>query len=163
MGAAAMKWYARNPTDALEGMIGLTAEERGYYNTLLDLLYARAPYGTVTDELVSKAIGERPQVWRRVKASLIAKGKVREVDGTLKANRVETEVKLARNRMDNARVSRTKSNEIKALVRSSAAHNNNNKVRSLSYLGEKEVVRGKKGNGATESLVEIIDRKGWRD
>lgn len=90
-----MKWYKRDPAAALEGMFGLSAEERGYYNTLLDLLYARAPHGDVTDLLVVKAMGERPQVWRRVKAKLIAKGKVREVDGKLTANRVETEVKLA--------------------------------------------------------------------
>jgi hypothetical protein len=90
-----MKWYKRDPAAALEGMIGLTAEERGYYNTLLDLLYARAPRGEVTDLLVVKAMGERPQVWRRVKAALIAKGKVHDVEGKLTANRVETEVKQA--------------------------------------------------------------------
>lgn len=90
-----MKWYKRDPAAALEGMLGLSGEERGYYNTLLDLLYARAPNGDVTDELVVKAMGERPQVWRRVKAALIAKGKVRETAGKLTANRVETEVKLA--------------------------------------------------------------------
>jgi uncharacterized protein YdaU (DUF1376 family) len=106
-----MKWYKRDPAAALEGMIGLSGEERGYYNTLLDLLYARSPHGTVTDELVIKAAGERPQVWRRVKAMLIAKGKVRETDGKLTANRVETEVKLARNRMDNMAVWNAKKNK----------------------------------------------------
>src|SRR5512139_2082182 len=99
-----MKWYKRDPAAALEGMLGLTSEERGYYNTVIDLLYARTPHGSVNDELVIKAMGERPQVWRRVKGQLIAKGKIRETDGKLTANRVETEVKLARQRMDTMRV-----------------------------------------------------------
>ena len=87
-----MKWYRHDPSAALAGMIGLTLEERGAYYTLIDLLYARAPQGDVTDELVIKALAIRPQVWRRLKAGLIAKGKVHEQRGKLMANRVETEV-----------------------------------------------------------------------
>lgn len=90
-----MKWYKHDPSAALAGMIGLTVEERGAYYTLIDLQYARAPHGDVTDELVIKALAVRPQVWRRLKSSLIAKGKVREADGKLLANRVETEVQTA--------------------------------------------------------------------
>lgn len=92
-----MKWYKHDPSAALAGMIGLTIEERGAYYTLIDLCYARAPKNYVTDVLVAQALGCRPQVWRRLKASLIAKGKVREVlheDGNTKLlpNRVESEV-----------------------------------------------------------------------
>lgn len=32
-------FYRRNPSDALSGMVGLTLEERGVYNTIVDLLY----------------------------------------------------------------------------------------------------------------------------
>lgn len=32
-------FYRRNPGDALSGMVGLTLEERGVYNTIVDLLY----------------------------------------------------------------------------------------------------------------------------
>lgn len=88
-----MKWYKRDPSAALAGMVGLDAEERGFYNTLLDLLYARD--GDVTDELVIKAMACRPQVWRRVKARLIEKGKVRETGAKLTANRVEKELETA--------------------------------------------------------------------
>ena len=92
-------------------------EERGYYNTLIDLLYARAPHHDVTDVLVVKAMGERPQVWRRVKARLIAKGKVKQdANGNLHANRVETEVKLAVNRMNKNGVSGTTSAKINDLM-----------------------------------------------
>lgn len=82
-----MRWYKRDPAAALEGMIGLSGEERGYYNALIDLIHARLPKGDVTDELVVKAMAERPQIWKRVKKSLISKGKVRETpDGKLTTN-----------------------------------------------------------------------------
>ena len=90
-----MKWYKHDPSAALAGMIGLTVEERGAYYTLMDLQYARAPHNDVTDELVVKALACHPQVWRRLKTSLVAKGKVHETAGKLSANRVETQVKLA--------------------------------------------------------------------
>src|SRR5262245_282787 len=72
---AGMRWYKHDPAAALEGFIGLSAEERGFYITLIDLCYARAPHGFVTDELVVKAMACDPRVWRRVKAALVAKGK----------------------------------------------------------------------------------------
>jgi len=97
-----MKWYPHDPSAALAGMIGLTVEERGAYYTLMDLQYARAPHGDVTDELVIKALAVRPQVWRRLKASLIARGKVHETDGKLSANRVAAELMLAANRVANS-------------------------------------------------------------
>jgi hypothetical protein len=90
-----LKWYKHDPSAALAGMIGLTVEERGAYYTLIDLQYARAPHSDVTDELVIKALAIHPQFWRRLKAGLIAKGKLRETGGKLTANRVENQVKTA--------------------------------------------------------------------
>ena len=92
-----MKWYKHDPSAALAGMIGLTLEERGAYYTLIDLQYARAPHGhgDVTDELVIGALAIRPHRWGRIKASLIAKGKVHEIDGKLTANRVQSQVSIA--------------------------------------------------------------------
>jgi hypothetical protein len=96
-------------------------EERGYYNTLLDLIYARAPNNHITDQLVCSAMHCRPQVWQRIKTSLMAKGKVQEVDGYLTANRVQTTLqtaaKLMSNRSRSHRVSALKRAEIKWLGR----------------------------------------------
>jgi len=118
-----MKWYKHDPAAFLEGCIGLNAEERGFYITLLDLLYARAPNGGVIDRLVVDAMACRPQVWRRVKASLIAKGKVRDGPDGLTANRVETTVqtavKLMSNRTRSGRVSALKRGELNGLGRKS--------------------------------------------
>jgi len=99
IGAVAMKWYKHDPSAALAGMIGLTVEERGAYYTLMDLQYARAPHNDVTDELVIQALGIDPRTWRRLKAGLMAKGKVHETDGKLTANRVNSEVTSALLRM----------------------------------------------------------------
>jgi hypothetical protein len=95
-----MKYVSFEPAAFLEGVIELSGEERGFYITLIALNYARARrngseqwnVGDVTDELVCQAMHCRPQTWRRVKMSLIAKGKVHETDGKLRANRVQTEV-----------------------------------------------------------------------
>jgi hypothetical protein len=116
-----MKWYKRDPAAALEGMLGLTIEERGAYNALIDLIYARAPRGGVTDQLVCKALGCRPQVWRRLKASLVDKGKVWESPpGNLLANRVVTEVVSAEFRTQNmvrlGQVSALKRKELNKLL-----------------------------------------------
>lgn len=89
-----MKWYARDPSAWLAGVIGLDAEERGFYDTIIDLLYARDGKD-VTDALVCQAMGCRPQVWRRVKPRLIAAGKITETAGKLMANRVETTLQTA--------------------------------------------------------------------
>jgi hypothetical protein len=95
-----MKYVSFEPAAFLEGVMELSAEERGFYITLIALNYARAKQnglaqwavGDVTDELVRKAIGCRSHTWRRIKASLILKGKVSETEGKLRANRVQYEV-----------------------------------------------------------------------
>lgn len=93
-----MKWYKRDPVAAIEGMMGLTPEERGFYNLVIDLLYARD--GNVTDDLVIKAMACRPQVWRRVKISLMEKGKVHQIGLGITANRVQSELISAAKRME---------------------------------------------------------------
>jgi uncharacterized protein YdaU (DUF1376 family) len=90
-GGRRMKWYKRDPNAALAGMVGLNGDERGYYNTLIDLLYARD--GDVTDELVVKAMACNPRSWRAVKKRLVEKGKVwTTADGKLMTKRVESEL-----------------------------------------------------------------------
>jgi uncharacterized protein YdaU (DUF1376 family) len=91
-----MKWYKHDPAAFLEGVIGLTAEERGFYITIIDLLYARDAR-EVKDELVIKAMACDPRSWRAVKKRLVAKGKIWELaDGSLMARRVEWGLSEAR-------------------------------------------------------------------
>lgn len=89
-------WYKRDPDAALAGMIGLTMEERGAYNTVIDLLYARNGDVPNDDRYMARAQQCNPQMWRRVRDSLITKGKIWvTTDGKLGANRVETTLKEA--------------------------------------------------------------------
>src|SRR4029077_6389232 len=98
MGLPVVHWYKRDPDAALAGMLGLTPEERGIYNTLIDLLYARNGDVPNDDRFMARAQQCAPQMWRRVRDSLIAKGKIRiKTDGKLTANRVETTLKEAEN------------------------------------------------------------------
>jgi len=73
-------WYKRNTQDALDGMIVLTLEERGAYNTLLDLMYQRG--GNLPDDArwLAGWMGCSLRKWASLRASLIAKGKIFEVD-----------------------------------------------------------------------------------
>jgi uncharacterized protein YdaU (DUF1376 family) len=114
-----MRWYKRDPDAAISGMTGLTPEERGIYNTVIDYLYSRDGDLPTDDNFFARACECRPQVWRRVRDSLIAKGKLHyKTDGKLTANRVEKELQTARKLIANYHqsgvVSDENNNEIKA-------------------------------------------------
>jgi Protein of unknown function (DUF1376) len=94
-----MKWYKHDPHRFLEGVAELTMEERGAYITIIDLLYARAPLSNVTDKLILAAVKIDPRTWRRLKASLMAKGKIHETPTGLMANGVISELTSAQDRM----------------------------------------------------------------
>lgn len=84
-----MKWYKRDPDAALGGMSVLTLEERGAYNGLLDVLYSCDGIVPDVDEDVARMLTIDVRVWRRLKAQLMARGKVWVEDGMLQAKRVE--------------------------------------------------------------------------
>lgn len=94
-----MHFYKRDPDAALAGMVGLTLDERGAYNTVIDLLYARDGDLPDDEHLICSHLGCRPQTWRRIKTSLISKGKLHlnsDQTGTkLTANRVQTTINEA--------------------------------------------------------------------
>ncbi len=90
-------WYKRDPDAALSGMAELTLQERGAYNTILDLLYARDGDLPDDDTLLARMVGCHGNEWRAVKAKLIARSKIWNEGGKLTAKRVETELKERRN------------------------------------------------------------------
>lgn len=119
LGAAMnLNWYKRDPDRALNGMRGLSHDEKSAYGTIIDLSYSRKGDLPDDEHLLCVHIECRPQWWRRVRASLIAKHKIRIVDGKIIANRVETTLKEAANwsqtQSENARkgwVTRKKNNQ----------------------------------------------------
>lgn len=87
-----LRWYKRDPAAALEGMSNLSLEERGAYNTVLDLIYARD--GAVDDDarFIAGWLRCDVRVWKRIRARLIDLGKLYLSDGSLRNSRADAEV-----------------------------------------------------------------------
>lgn len=89
------RWYKRNAADALTGMIGLSLEERGAYNTILDLIYARAGDLDDDDAFCAKACGCNVRRWKRLKLALVDHGKLQITNGKLYNERATFEISRA--------------------------------------------------------------------
>jgi uncharacterized protein YdaU (DUF1376 family) len=79
-----IKWYKRDPERALNGMMSLTLDERGAYNTVLDLLYFRDGKLPDDDRFLAGYMGVDVRVWRRIKTRLIGLGKLSVIDGMVR-------------------------------------------------------------------------------
>jgi uncharacterized protein YdaU (DUF1376 family) len=88
----ARPYHKRWHGNALNGMRGLTLEERGAYNTLMDLMYDRQGAWPDDERRTCGELDCDPRVWRRVRASLQSKGKIAIHDGLIYARRVHDEL-----------------------------------------------------------------------
>jgi uncharacterized protein YdaU (DUF1376 family) len=79
-----MKWYKRDPEAALRGMQILTLEERGAYNTVLDLIYRSDNLVRDDDRFLAGHMGCDLRVWRRIKARLIDLEKIQLEGGYIR-------------------------------------------------------------------------------
>ena len=88
-----LRWYKRDPRAALIGMMGLTATERGVYNTLLDLIYCHD--GAILDshDEITPWLGVSARVWKRIRLKLLDKGKLYVSGGYLRNERADEEIK----------------------------------------------------------------------
>jgi uncharacterized protein YdaU (DUF1376 family) len=117
MGGAALmtKWYKRDPDAWRGGVVGLTLEERGAYDTVIDVLMS-CDGSTIdnSDRFWARQCNCNPRTWRRVRNQLMVKGKVWwKPDGQLMAKRVEYELNDSRMRAEwsvNANRKRWKNN-----------------------------------------------------
>jgi uncharacterized protein YdaU (DUF1376 family) len=82
---SAIKWYKRDPNAALTGMMVLTLEERGAYNTILDLIYTHGGRVLNDDRFLSGWMRCDLRVWRRIKSRLLDLNKL-YVDGEFLRN-----------------------------------------------------------------------------
>ena len=90
-----IRWYKRDPNAALEGMAVLTLEERGAYNTILDLIYTKDGKVDDDDRFLAGWMRVDVRVWRRIRRRLLDLGKL-YIDGTyLRHSRADTEVSRA--------------------------------------------------------------------
>lgn len=97
-----LHWYKRDPEAALAGMMELSLEERGAYNTVLDLIYTRD--GAIDDDerFISGWLRCDVRVWKRIRARLIGLGKLYIKDGSLRNERADAEVDRALHRVVSA-------------------------------------------------------------
>src|SRR4051812_5172595 len=94
-----IKWYKRDPDAALSGMMVLTLEERGAYNTVLDLLYTRSGNLPDDDRFIAGWLRCDTRVWRRIKTRLISLGKLLIKDGNITNARATSEIDAALGRV----------------------------------------------------------------
>lgn len=96
-------WYKRYPEDALSGMMGLSLEERGAYNSVLDLIYTRDGKLPDDDRFIAGWLGCDVRVWKRIRGRLIDLEKLYSVGGFLRNRRADEEVLTALSRVGSAR------------------------------------------------------------
>lgn len=92
---SARPWHKRYHSDALSGMMVLTLEERGAYQTILDLIYDRAGPLPDNDGLLARYMGVSIRKWKAIRQSLIGHGKIRVEAGSLINDRAISEVENA--------------------------------------------------------------------
>jgi uncharacterized protein YdaU (DUF1376 family) len=90
-----LKWHKRDHNAALRGMMMLTLEERGAYNTILDLIYAHDGALEDTPREICHALNCNIRRWRRIKARLLELGKLYVHAGCLRNQRADDEIRNA--------------------------------------------------------------------
>lgn len=126
-------WHRRYHSDALAGMLSLTLEERGAYQTILDLIYDRGGPIADNERLLSGYMNCSIRKWRSLRATLIEQGKLVAQDGTLTNPRaekqIENDAKTARKLAENGAKGGRKKAE-------NAKNDNKNNGGDLAPLGE---------------------------
>jgi uncharacterized protein YdaU (DUF1376 family) len=91
-----MKFYKHDPNAWLAGTVQLSLEQRGAYITIIDLLYCNDDVLIDDDQAIARTMNCQVRRWQRLKAELMAMGKIRvDTAGLLHANRVTETVKTA--------------------------------------------------------------------
>ena len=94
---SARPYHKRYHSDALAGSMALTLEERGAYQTLLDLMYDRQGPLIDNERLLAGYMGASIRKWRSLRDAPHRKGKIHLTkDGLLSNSRVEKELEKTR-------------------------------------------------------------------
>jgi uncharacterized protein YdaU (DUF1376 family) len=117
-----LTWYKRYPLNALEGMMELSLEERGAYNTVLDLIYTHDGRLDDDERFIAGWLRVDVRVWRRIRTRLVELGKLQIDDaGSLVNDRATSEVDAALCRA----VSASDAGKVSAQKRNAAKSKNN--------------------------------------
>ncbi|WP_454888682.1 DUF1376 domain-containing protein [Sphingobium indicum] len=114
---SANHWHKRYHSDALTGFMSLTLEERGAFQTILDLIYDRGGPITNNDRLLAGYMGVSLRKWAAIRDALTSKGKIAIEDGHITNRRaifeIEKAAKTSRNHAENGSKGGRKSGEIR--------------------------------------------------
>lgn len=94
-----LKWYKRDPRAAILGMLGMTNEECGAYNRILDLIYINDGALPENTDHICDVLKCDPRTWRRLRARLIDLGKLYIHAGCLRNERADFETTQALRRV----------------------------------------------------------------
>ena len=91
-----IRWYKRDPRAAISGMMSLTLEERGAYNTILDLIYIND--GALVDDpkTICRWLNCNIRRWKRLRLRLLDCGKLYVHGGCLHNERADNEANIAK-------------------------------------------------------------------
>lgn len=143
-------WYKRYPDNFLAGMARLTLEEKGAYNVVVDLMYARG--GPIADEprWIAGMCNCSVRKWTTIRARLIDLGKLVAGDGSLWNERAMAELGEAVKEAEKQRENGSKGGNKSAEMRTQAKENNDLGQAGLNHIrGQKSdtpiVPKGTKG------------------
>lgn len=90
---SAQPYHKRYHSDALAGVMSLTLEERGAYQTILDLIYDRGGPILDNERLLAGYLNCSVRKWRSIRSTLIEKGKIYlSADGKIANRRADFEL-----------------------------------------------------------------------
>jgi uncharacterized protein YdaU (DUF1376 family) len=165
-------------------MAELDLEERGAYNTVLDLIYATAGDLVDDDRQIAKRLRCDIRVWRRIRNRLIELEKLYVHAGRLRNKRADQEIYAAQHRAISSAEAGRKSWEGRREVKWKGQHyqrqnraavitdprnkerKNNTESTESEDSKRKEDANRTKQDGTrkmepTDALAETIKRKGW--
>ena len=85
-------FYKRNADQALAGMMGLSLEEKGAYNTIIDLIYSTTNRLRDDERYMCGWLQCDVRVWKRIRARLIELEKISIEDGFIRNRRASNEI-----------------------------------------------------------------------
>lgn len=118
---AGLPWYKHEPEAFIEGVVGMSLEEIGAYTLLLNHMYHRGKAIRDSASIVCGLLDCDARVWKRVRKSLLDKGKLRLTDdGALTNGRVVEELE----KQESVRRKKSKAGSASAAARAQAASKN---------------------------------------
>lgn len=149
-------WYKRYPSDFVSGTFMLTAEEKGVYAVLLDLMYDRgSPIPDDAQEL-GRVCGCSTRRFKQVRDKLASVGKITLKDGLISNNRFEKQVKKEENEHEKLSENAAKSH-LKRAENLSAFNKNNDLEEKGQEHNQKPDTRSQKERDSSLPLGDTLE------